>query len=124
MESHNKERANYHDKKVTWSNALAAKATDLNQGCEFKHKSTGENLYWTSVNDVEDGKAFVQAVNAWAGERQDMDKQGSKLLNSFSSSQGGPVWGHYTQVIWGKTKQVSFNTILYYQVGMLEFTGR
>ena len=112
MESHNKERANYHDKKVTWSNDLAAKATDLNQGCEFKHKSTGENLYWTSVNNVEDGKAFVQAVNAWAGERQDMDKQGSKLLNSFYSSQGGPVWGHYTQVIWGKTKQVSFNTIL------------
>ena len=64
MESHNKERANYHDKKVTWSNDLAAKATDLNQGCEFKHKSTGENLYWTSVNNVEDAKAFVQAVNA------------------------------------------------------------
>ena len=54
VESHNKERAYYHDKKVTWSNALAAKATDLNQGCEFKHKSTGENLYWTSVNNVED----------------------------------------------------------------------
>ena len=115
VESHNKERANYHDKKVTWSNDLAAKATDLNQGCEFKHKSTGENLYWTSVNSVEDGKAFVQAVIAWAGERQDMDKQGSKLLNSFYSSQGGPVWGHYTQVIWGKTKQVSFNTILYFK---------
>ena len=92
------------------NNALAAKATDLNQGCEFKHKSTGENLYWSSVNNVEDGKAFVDAVNAWAGERQDMDQQGSKLIGSFYSSQD-PVWGHYTQVIWGKTKQVSMYNV-------------
>ena len=63
-EAHNQERAHYHDTKVFWSNTLADKAEKLNEGCEFKNKSTaGENLYWTSVNDVEDGEAFVDAVN-------------------------------------------------------------
>ena len=101
--THNKERAKYHNKKLTWSNTLASQARALNHVCEFKHKSKlGENLYWTSEK-LNSGKAFKKAVKSWATEKKAMDNQGGGLIRSYYSSSR---WGHYTQIIWGQTTQI------------------
>ncbi|XVE80024.1 hypothetical protein DITRI_Ditri14bG0105600 [Diplodiscus trichospermus] len=65
--------------------------------CALKHSNGpyGENIFWGSG----DGWTAAQAAAAWVYEKQWYNH----LTNSCA---GGEDCGHYTQVVWDKTKRV------------------
>lgn len=65
--------------------------------CELKHSNGpyGENIFWGSGN----GWTPAQAVMAWISEKKSYDY----WSNSCS---GGQQCGHYTQVVWSRTRRV------------------
>lgn len=83
-----------HDKAQKWAD-----------GQKFMHSTSkyrkqpnfpcGENLYMSMVSGMQPKKDWKKAVNEWYSEIKNM---GGKSVDSFAS--GGPVTGHFTQVIW------------------------
>lgn len=99
--AHNKYRNDVHIDSLQWSSALAAEAQAwaenlAKKGCKFYHSKTtnGENLFWSS--DESTGK---EAVDSWGEEIKYY--HGGKIIASKV-----PKYGHYTQMVWEKTKYV------------------
>jgi pathogenesis-related protein 1 len=85
---------------LAWSNQLAAQAQDWadtllarNQFVHRPNSKSGQNLF-----QIEGATASpAQVVNAWAAESRNYD---------YSSNRCRGVCGHYTQIVWGDTKEV------------------
>jgi len=109
VKRHNYWRAELGIEGVTWSPELEkyaqAWANELaRNGCEMQHRPRsgkwkqiyGENIYWTSGMNP----SPAEVVDAWASEKEDFDHSTQTCRGDWSKC------GHYTQVIWQKTKQV------------------
>ncbi|KAB2016508.1 hypothetical protein ERO13_D08G095400v2 [Gossypium hirsutum] len=86
---------------LVWDSRLARYAqwyaNQRRKDCALRHSNGpyGENIFWGSGN----GWTPSQAAEAWVSER--------KWYNYWSNScAGGEECGHYTQVVWGRTKRV------------------
>ena len=100
LDAHNEVRARVKMTPLTWSDRLTERAQDwantlLARG-QFSHRPNspyGENIF-----EIRGGAATsAQVVKAWADEARDYD---------YSSNKCRGVCGHYTQIIWGDTKEV------------------
>jgi pathogenesis-related protein 1 len=97
---HNAVRARVGMASLVWSDRLAARSQDwadtLLARKQFIHRpnsSYGENLFEiTGATAVPE-----QVVNAWAAESRNYD---------YISNRCSGVCGHYTQIVWGETKEV------------------
>jgi uncharacterized protein YkwD len=100
LAAHNAVRARVGTAPLAWSERLAARSQDwadtLLKRKQFFHrpKSTyGENLF--EITGA--GASSAQVVNGWAAESRNYD---------YSSNRCHGVCGHYTQIVWGGTKEV------------------
>jgi Uncharacterized protein with SCP/PR1 domains len=97
---HNAVRARVGMPPLAWSDRLAARSQDwadtLLARKQFIHRPNstyGENLF-----EITGATASpAQVVNAWAAESRNYD---------YSSNRCSGVCGHYTQIVWGDTKEV------------------
>jgi pathogenesis-related protein 1 len=85
---------------LAWSDRLAARAQDwagtLLARQQFAHRPNstyGENLFEITGAAA----SSAQVVNAWAAESRNYD---------YRSNRCRGVCGHYTQIVWGGTKEV------------------
>ncbi len=85
---------------LTWSAPLAARSQEWadtllarNQFVHRPHSTYGENLF--EVHGAAASSAEV--VDAWASESRNYD---------YSSNRCRGMCGHYTQIVWGDTKEV------------------
>ena len=85
---------------LAWSDRLAARSQDwadtLLARRQFVHRPNstyGENLFAITGAPA----SSAQVVNAWAAESRNYD---------YSSNTCRGVCGHYTQIVWGDTKEV------------------
>ncbi|GMI89129.1 hypothetical protein like AT4G30320 [Hibiscus trionum] len=72
-------------------------ANQRRKDCALRHSNGpyGENIFWGSGN----GWTPSQAAVAWVSEK--------KWFNYWSNScAGGQQCGHYTQIVWGRTKRI------------------
>jgi uncharacterized protein YkwD len=100
LDAHNAVRAKVDVPPLTWSERLAGIAQDwanrLIASGDFAHShnpATGENLY-----EIEGASASPDVVvKAWADEVKEYD-------HATNACRG--VCGHYTQLVWGDTKEV------------------
>jgi uncharacterized protein YkwD len=100
LAAHNAVRAGAGTNPLRWSDQLAARSQDwagtLLTRKQFFHRpksAYGENLF-------EITGAFAspaQVVDAWAAESRNYD---------YNSNRCRGVCGHYTQIVWGDTKEV------------------
>jgi pathogenesis-related protein 1 len=97
---HNSVRARVGLAPLSWSDPLAARAQDwadrLLARKRFEHRpdsAYGENLFEISGANA----SPAQVVNVWAGESRNYD---------YNSNRCRGVCGHYTQIVWGGTKEV------------------
>jgi pathogenesis-related protein 1 len=100
LAAHNAVRARLGIAPLSWSDRLAARSQDwadiLVARNQFSHRPNstyGENLFELTGATA----SPEQVVNAWAAESRDYD---------YSSNSCRGVCGHYTQIIWGRTKEV------------------
>ena len=97
---HNAVRARVGMAPLAWSNRLAARAQDwadtLLARKQFFHRPNstyGQNLF-----EITGAAASpAQVVKAWAADSRDYD---------YTSNRCRGVCGHYTQIVWGGTKEV------------------
>jgi uncharacterized protein YkwD len=87
---------------LVWSDELAVFAQEwannLAKSCKMKHRQKspyGENIFWTSASSNPQ-----EVVDAWGSEEQYFNHKTQKCKGDWS------VCGHYTQLIWEKTKKV------------------
>jgi uncharacterized protein YkwD len=100
LAAHNAVRARVKGSPLGWSGRLAAIAQNwadtLLERKEFVHRPNskyGENLF-----DVTGAAAAPgQVVEGWAAEARNYD---------YNSNKCSGVCGHYTQIVWGDTKEV------------------
>lgn len=100
LDAHNAVRVKVGVAPLVWSEQLTAVAQEwanhLVAAGEFAHshnKDTGENLY-----EIEGASASPDTVvKAWADEVKDYN---------YATNACSGVCGHYTQIVWGDTKQV------------------
>lgn len=100
LAAHNAVRARVKVAAMTWSERLAAVAKNwadtLLARNEFVHRPNskyGENLF-----DVTGGSVTPrQVVDEWAAEARHYD---------YGSNKCSGVCGHYTQIVWGDTKEI------------------
>jgi|HubBroStandDraft_6_1064221.scaffolds.fasta_scaffold326275_2 pathogenesis-related protein 1 len=97
---HNAVRARVGVAPLAWSDRLAARAQDwagtLLTRKQFAHRPNstyGENLFEITGASA----SSAQVVNAWAAESRGYD---------YNSNRCRGVCGHYTQIVWGDTKEV------------------
>jgi uncharacterized protein YkwD len=97
---HNAVRARVGVAPLAWSDRLAARAQDwadtLLARKQFIHRPNstyGENLF--AITGAAASPA--QVVNAWAAESRNYN---------YTSNKCSGVCGHYTQIVWGGTKEV------------------
>jgi len=100
LAAHNAVRARVGIAPLAWSDRLAARSQDwadtLLVRKQFVHRPNstyGENLFEISGATA----SAAQVVNAWAAESRDYD---------YNSNRCRGVCGHYTQIVWGATKEV------------------
>ena len=100
LAAHNAVRARVGMAPLAWSDRLAAHSQDWadtllerRQFAHSPHSPYGQNLYEITGAAA----SAAQVVNAWAAESRDYD---------YSSNRCGGVCGHYTQIVWGGTKEV------------------
>lgn len=100
LAAHNAERARVRVPPLAWSDSLAARAQEwadnlLARG-QFVHRPNpmfGENLF-----EIRGAPATPsQVVGDWAAEARDYD---------YASNACRRVCGHYTQIVWSRTRQV------------------
>jgi len=100
LAAHNLVRAKVKVPPLVWSDQVAAVAQEWADGLitrrQFSHRPNsnyGENLF-----EIRGGTASApQVVNDWASESRNYD---------YKSNKCSGVCGHYTQVVWGETKEV------------------
>ena len=100
LAAHNAVRAQVGKAPLAWSERLAAVSQDwadtLLAHRKFAHRPNsayGENLFEITGATA----SSAQVVNAWAAESRNYD---------YSSNRCHGVCGHYTQIVWGDTKEV------------------
>lgn len=100
---HNRARAEVGVGALQWSNELASMAQrwadHLAQTGGFEHsgnRGVGENLAWSSARGMDP----VQGVRMWYEEKRDY--RGGAIRGGG----GGPMTGHYTQMVWRGTTAV------------------
>jgi len=91
-----------------WSDAIAAKAQLHANNCKFRHSTrdfrrlpdfpTGENIYTTNSIYNYQPMDWNRSITAWFNEIKDF---GGKNVDSLQT--GGPVTGHFTQVVWANS---------------------
>nr|QEA69430.1 venom allergen [Scolopendra subspinipes] len=92
-------------KELHWDDQIAANAQRSAETCVFQHTAKnlrktskysylGENIYMGSYPDP-----IPRSVNAWYDEVKDVTPA---VVKSFRS--GGPMIGHYTQMVWANTE--------------------
>jgi uncharacterized protein YkwD len=116
---HNRIRSKHNLPPLAWSDSLASYAQEWaneladNKGCKMEHRPSsgpfkqlhGENLYWASAIQWQDGRREAQDVNlrkvvdSWASEEQDYDY-------ASNTCAPGKQCGHYTQIVWKSTTAV------------------
>ncbi|HEY6390710.1 MAG TPA: CAP domain-containing protein [Bryobacteraceae bacterium] len=97
---HNAVRARVGMAPLAWSARLAARSQDWadtllarKQFVHRPHSTYGENLF-----EIDGATASpAEVVNAWASESRNYD---------YGSNRCRGVCGHYTQIVWGDTKEV------------------
>jgi pathogenesis-related protein 1 len=100
LAAHNAVRARVRMAPLEWSDRLAAGSREWantllarHQFAHSPHPAYGENLF-----DIMGAPASsAQVVDAWAAESRNYD---------YRSNTCKGVCGHYTQIVWGDTKQV------------------
>src|ERR1035437_2735465 len=100
LAAHNAVRARVEMAPLAWSDRLAARSQDwadtLLARKQFGHRPNstyGENLFEIGGATA----SAAQVVNGWAAESRDYD---------YNSNRCRGVCGHYTQIVWGATKEV------------------
>jgi pathogenesis-related protein 1 len=100
LAAHNVVRARVGVAPLAWSDRLAGRAQDwagaLLTRKQFAHRPNstyGENLFEITGASA----TSAQVVNAWAAESRGYD---------YNSNRCRGVCGHYTQIVWGDTKEV------------------
>jgi uncharacterized protein YkwD len=100
LAAHNAVRARVGTAPLAWSDRLAGHSQDwadtLLAHRQFVHRpksSYGENLFEITGAAASPG----QVVNAWAAESRNYE---------YRSNGCRGVCGHYTQIVWGETKEV------------------
>jgi len=123
LQEHNTLRAAVGTPELRWSDALARQASSWadelkKTGCVMKHSRAhlGENIYWASAwktTTRNKSKNTLQTIltlqpiteahviSSWAVE-QPWYSQASNTCNAPP----GKSCGHYTQIVWGNTKEV------------------
>jgi pathogenesis-related protein 1 len=102
LAAHNKVRRGAGVPPLTWSDHLASVAREwaesvLRSG-KFRHRPNnkyGENMF----EIIGSHASSAQVVDDWASEAKDYDP----VKNTCHA---GAVCGHYTQLVWGRTKRV------------------
>ena len=97
---------------LEWAPDLAAIAQEWaeirSEPCDMVHRQDsdlGENIFWASPVMFSDGRREVQdiapsaVVEAWVSEKADYHYD-------TNSCNEGKMCGHYTQVVWGQTREV------------------
>jgi uncharacterized protein YkwD len=102
LEAHNTARTGVGVPPLTWSTALEAVAREwaesLASSGAFRHRPNSE--YGENLCDIRGGRATpAQVVGEWTAEAKDYDA-------AKNTCRPGAVCGHYTQVVWRKTRQV------------------
>jgi pathogenesis-related protein 1 len=98
--AHNSVRTRVGLAPLAWSDRLAGTAQDwadtlLARG-QFEHRPNGK--YGENLFEIDGANASsAQVVNEWAGEARNYDHR---------SNQCRSVCGHYTQIVWGDTREV------------------
>jgi pathogenesis-related protein 1 len=102
LAAHDAVRARVGVAPLAWSDRLAARAQDwadtLLARRQFVHRPNsayGENLF--EITGANATASAEQVVNAWAAEARDYD---------YGSNRCRGVCGHYTQIVWGDTREV------------------
>ena len=105
-----------------YSMDLHEKAQKWADGKKFMHSSSsyrkqpdfhcGENLYMSMSSGSVPKKDWKKAIMAWWGEIKDM---GGKSVDSFAS--GGPVTGHFTQLIWAHSYIIGCGYVMFTKGG-------
>uniref|UniRef100_A0A0E0LIW2 SCP domain-containing protein n=1 Tax=Oryza punctata TaxID=4537 RepID=A0A0E0LIW2_ORYPU len=87
--------------KVSWSDAVAAKAREHARTCRTDHIKGpyGENLWWGWQSTAGWVGKPEDAMRYWVGEKPYYDHRSNNCI-------GGKVCGHYTQVVWSRTTQI------------------
>jgi len=100
LAAHNAVRERVGIAPLAWSERLAARAQDwastLLTRKQFVHRPNspyGENLF--EITGA--ARSVAQVINAWAEESRDYD---------YDSNRCRHVCGHYTQIVWGTTREV------------------
>jgi pathogenesis-related protein 1 len=100
LAAHNAVRARVGTAPLAWSDRLAARSQDwadtLWTRRQFAHRPKspyGENLFEIAGAAA----SSAQVVNAWAAESRNYD---------YNSNRCRGECGHYTQIVWGDTKEV------------------
>ena len=102
LAAHNKVRRRVGVPPLTWSDHLASIARDwaesvLRNG-KFRHRPN--NKYGENMFEIIGSRASpAQVVDDWASEAKDYDPV-------KNTCRAGAVCGHYTQLVWGRTKRV------------------
>jgi pathogenesis-related protein 1 len=103
LKPHNGARAEVGARKLSWNATLAAYARRHAErrrldGCKMAHSRGpyGENVFWGSA-----GRRWTaaDAVKSWVDERSDYDC-------ARNACKRKRVCGHYTQVVWARTKRL------------------
>jgi hypothetical protein len=107
-----------------YSDAVEKKAQAWTDRKKFMHSSyayrkqpdfgCGENIYMSMMSGGKPKRNWEKAIKAWYGEIKDM---GGKSVDSFAS--GGPVTGHFTQVIWAHSYIVGCGHIQFMDAGWI-----
>ncbi|KAK3930546.1 Sodium/potassium-transporting ATPase subunit alpha, partial [Frankliniella fusca] len=99
-------------RKMVWDNELATIAQRWANQCTFAHDKNrntldrtynGQNIFWEASSATLPSPNWAKAVQEWYDEVD--DRNGEDNVQGFSNP-GGPVIGHYTQVVWAKTNRV------------------
>jgi pathogenesis-related protein 1 len=102
LAAHNAVRTRAGVPSLTWSNQLASVAREwaasLLRSGKFSHRPN--NRYGENIFEVHGSEASpAQVVGKWAAEAKDYNP-------AKNACREGAVCGHYTQLVWRRTKQV------------------
>ncbi|EPB79278.1 SCP-like protein [Ancylostoma ceylanicum] len=104
--------------KMEYKCDLEKTAADYARRCEYKHSqlhernNAGENLYMVTIPNAEKTKTGEWATRGWFSELKDFGVGSSNLLTQQLWYRKSPdpnihiQIGHYTQMVWGKTKEI------------------
>ncbi len=100
LAAHNNVRASVRVAPLKWSDRLAAVAQDWAEALLLRKQLLHRpgNQYGENIFDIRGAPASPQqVVDTWASEAADYD---------YASNKCRKVCGHYTQIVWGDTKEL------------------